>query len=94
LLSEQTTFEFAASEPSRQPAACSKAIGSLLFPLAPARWGLLLPVCVAAREAAAIPAMSFGRGKARVSDGATQTQVTFGDVAAFEGAKLELTEVV
>jgi cell division protease FtsH len=37
--------------------------------------------------------MSFGKSKARVQM-EPQTQVTFGDVAGIEGAKLELTEVV
>jgi cell division protease FtsH len=39
------------------------------------------------------PAMNFGKSKARVQM-EPQTQVTFGDVAGIEGAKLELTEVV
>jgi cell division protease FtsH len=38
-------------------------------------------------------AMNFGKSKARVQM-EPQTQVTFGDVAGIEGAKLELTEVV
>ncbi|MEM6502458.1 MAG: ATP-dependent zinc metalloprotease FtsH3 [Cyanobacteria bacterium P01_C01_bin.89] len=39
------------------------------------------------------PAMTFGKSKARVQM-EPQTQVTFGDVAGIEQAKLELTEVV
>ena len=39
------------------------------------------------------PAMSFGKSKARLQM-EPSTQVTFGDVAGIEGAKLELTEVV
>jgi cell division protease FtsH len=38
-------------------------------------------------------AMNFGKSKARVQMEPT-TQITFGDVAGIEGAKLELTEVV
>ena len=38
-------------------------------------------------------AMNFGKSKARVQM-EPSTQVTFGDVAGIEGAKLELTEVV
>jgi len=37
--------------------------------------------------------MNFGKSKARVQMEPT-TQITFGDVAGIEGAKLELTEVV
>ena len=37
--------------------------------------------------------MSFGKSKARLQV-EPSTQVTFGDVAGIEGAKLELTEVV
>ena len=37
--------------------------------------------------------MNFGKSKARVQM-EPQTQVTFGDVAGIEQAKLELTEVV
>ncbi len=39
------------------------------------------------------PAMSFGKSKARLQM-EPSTQVTFGDVAGIEGAKLELSEVV
>ncbi len=39
------------------------------------------------------PAMSFGKSKARLQM-EPSTQVTFGDVAGIEGAKLELAEVV
>ena len=39
------------------------------------------------------PAMNFGKSKARLQM-EPSTQVTFGDVAGIEGAKLELTEVV
>jgi len=80
-----------AVQPSRQPAAWQQAIGSLLFPLL--LLGGLFFLLRRAQGGGGNPAMSFGKSKARVQM-EPQTQVTFGDVAGIEGAKLELTEVV
>jgi cell division protease FtsH len=80
-----------AVQPNREPAAWQQALGSLLFPLI-----LLLGLFFLLRRAqggGGNPAMNFGKSKARVQM-EPQTQVTFGDVAGIEGAKLELTEVV
>jgi len=80
-----------AVQPSRQPAAWQQAIGSLIFPLL--LLGGLFFLLRRAQGGGGNPAMSFGKSKARVQM-EPQTQVTFGDVAGIEGAKLELTEVV
>ena len=80
-----------AVQPSREPAAWQQAIGSLLFPLL--LLGGLFFLLRRAQGGGGNPAMSFGKSKARVQM-EPQTQVTFGDVAGIEGAKLELTEVV
>ncbi len=80
-----------AVQPSREPAAWQQALGSLLFPLL--LLGGLFFLLRRAQGGGGNPAMSFGKSKARVQM-EPQTQVTFGDVAGIEGAKLELTEVV
>ena len=80
-----------AVEPSRQAQPWQQAIGSLLFPLL--LLGGLFFLLRRAQGGGGNPAMNFGKSKARVQM-EPQTQVTFGDVAGIEGAKLELTEVV
>ena len=80
-----------AVQPARQPAAWQQAIGSLIFPLL--LLGGLFFLLRRAQGGGGNPAMNFGKSKARVQM-EPQTQVTFGDVAGIEGAKLELTEVV
>jgi cell division protease FtsH len=80
-----------AVQPSREPAAWQQAIGSLIFPLL--LLGGLFFLLRRAQSGGGNPAMNFGKSKARVQM-EPQTQVTFGDVAGIEGAKLELTEVV
>ena len=83
-----------AVQPSRQPGACQQAATSLIFPLL-----LLGGLFFLFRRAqgggggGGNQAMNFGKSKARVQMEPT-TQITFGDVAGIEGAKLELTEVV
>jgi cell division protease FtsH len=78
-------------QPNREPAAWQQAVGSLLFPLI--LLGGLFFLLRRAQGGGGNPAMNFGKSKARVQM-EPQTQVTFGDVAGIEGAKLELTEVV
>ncbi|WP_438983743.1 ATP-dependent zinc metalloprotease FtsH3 [Vulcanococcus sp.] len=80
-----------AVEPSRQAQPWQQAIGSLIFPLL--LLGGLFFLLRRAQGGGGNPAMSFGKSKARLQM-EPQTQVTFGDVAGIEGAKLELTEVV
>ena len=68
-----------------------RALSTLFFPIL-----LLLGLFFLLRRAQSGPgsqAMNFGKSKARVQM-EPQTQVTFGDVAGIEQAKLELTEVV
>jgi cell division protease FtsH len=68
-----------------------KALSSLLVPIL-----LLVGLFFLLRRAQSGPgsqAMNFGKSKARVQM-EPKTQVTFGDVAGIEQAKLELTEVV
>ncbi len=68
-----------------------KALSSLFFPVL-----LLVGLFFLLRRAQSGPgsqAMNFGKSKARVQM-EPQTQVTFGDVAGIEQAKLELNEVV
>ncbi|MEH2422225.1 MAG: ATP-dependent zinc metalloprotease FtsH3 [Nostoc sp.] len=68
-----------------------KALSSLLFPVL-----LLVGLFFLLRRAQSGPgsqAMNFGKSKARVQM-EPQTQVTFGDVAGIDQAKLELNEVV
>ena len=80
-----------AVQPNREPAAWQQAVGSLLFPLI--LLGGLFFLLRRAQGGGGNPAMNFGKSKARVQM-EPQTQVTFGDVAGIEGAKLELTEVL
>ncbi len=83
-----------AVQPSRQPGAWQQAATSLIFPLL-----LLGGLFFLFRRAQSggggggNQAMNSGNSKARVQMEPT-TQITFGDVAGIEGAKLELTEVV
>ena len=83
-----------AVQPSRQPGAWQQAATSLIFPLL-----LIGGLFFLFRRAqgggggGGNQAMNFGKSKARVQMEPT-TQITFGDVAGIEGAKLELTEVV
>ncbi|NJK58349.1 MAG: ATP-dependent metallopeptidase FtsH/Yme1/Tma family protein [Pleurocapsa sp. SU_5_0] len=68
-----------------------RALSSLLFPIL-----LLVGLFFLLRRAQSGPgsqAMNFGKSKARVQM-EPKSQVTFGDVAGIEQAKLELTEVV
>ncbi len=68
-----------------------KALSSLFFPVL-----LLVGLFFLLRRAQSGPgsqAMNFGKSKARVQM-EPQTQVTFGDVAGIDQAKLELNEVV
>lgn len=68
-----------------------RALSSLLFPIL-----LLVGLFFLLRRAQSGPgsqAMNFGKSKARVQM-EPKTQVTFGDVAGIEQAKLELSEVV
>jgi cell division protease FtsH len=68
-----------------------RALSSLFFPVL-----LLVGLFFLLRRAQSGPgsqAMNFGKSKARVQM-EPQTQVTFGDVAGIEQAKLELNEVV
>lgn len=68
-----------------------RALSSLIFPVL-----LLFGLFFLLRRAQSGPgnqAMNFGKSKARVQM-EPQTQVTFGDVAGIDQAKLELTEVV
>jgi cell division protease FtsH len=68
-----------------------RALSSLFFPIL-----LLVGLFFLLRRAQSGPgsqAMNFGKSKARVQM-EPQTQVTFGDVAGIEQAKLELNEVV
>ena len=80
-----------AVQPSREAPPWQQAVGSLIFPLL--LLGGLFFLLRRAQSGGGNPAMSFGKSKARVQM-EPQTQVTFGDVAGIEGAKLELTEVV
>ncbi len=80
-----------AVQPSRESAPWQQAIGSLIFPLL--LLGGLFFLLRRAQGGGGNPAMNFGKSKARVQM-EPQTQVTFGDVAGIEGAKLELSEVV
>jgi len=78
-------------QPARQAGAWQQALGSLAVPLL--LLGGLFFLLRRAQGGGGNPAMSFGKSKARVQM-EPETQVTFGDVAGIEGAKLELTEVV
>ena len=81
-----------AVQPNRQPNAWQQAAGSLLFPVI-LLGGLFLLFRRSQGSGGGNPAMSFGKSKARLQM-EPSTQVTFGDVAGIEGAKLELSEVV
>ena len=81
-----------AVQPTRQPSPWQQAASSLFFPLL-LLGGLFLLFRRAQSGGGGNPAMSFGKSKARLQM-EPSTQVTFGDVAGIEGAKLELTEVV
>jgi len=77
--------------PQREEGVWVRAFSSLFFPIL-----LLVGLFFLLRRAQSGPgsqAMNFGKSKARVQM-EPQTQVTFGDVAGIEGAKLELNEVV
>ncbi len=78
-------------QPSRDDSALAKVFTALIFPVL-----LLVALFFIFRRASNGPgsqAMNFGKSKARVQM-EPQTQVTFGDVAGIDQAKLELTEVV
>ena len=81
-----------AVQPTRQAGAWQQAAGSLVFPLL-LLGGLFFLFRRSQGGGGGNPAMNFGKSKARVQM-EPSTQVTFGDVAGIEGAKLELTEVV
>ena len=81
-----------AVQPTRQANPWQQAAGSLIFPLL-LLGGLFFLFRRAQGGGGGNPAMNFGKSKARVQM-EPSTQVTFGDVAGIEGAKLELTEVV
>ncbi|CCI26104.1 Cell division protein FtsH; ATP-dependent zinc-metallo protease [Microcystis aeruginosa PCC 9809] len=77
--------------PQREEGVWVRAFSSLFFPIL-----LLVGLFFLLRRTQSGPgsqAMNFGKSKARVQM-EPQTQVTFGDVAGIEGAKLELNEVV
>ena len=82
-----------AVQPSRQPGAWQQAASSLIFPLLLLGGLFFLFRRAQSGGGGGNPAMNFGKSKARVQM-EPSTQVTFGDVAGIEGAKLELTEVV
>ena len=76
---------------SRDDSALARVFTALIFPVL-----LLVALFFIFRRASNGPgsqAMNFGKSKARVQM-EPQTQVTFGDVAGIDQAKLELTEVV
>ena len=77
--------------PDSGPPAWQAALLSLAFPLL--LLGGLFFLLRRMQSGGGNPAMSFGKSRARVQM-EPKTQVTFGDVAGIEGAKLELTEVV
>jgi len=77
--------------PQREEGVWVRAFSPLFFPIL-----LLVGLFFLLRRVQSGPgsqAMNFGKSKARVQM-EPQTQVTFGDVAGIEGAKLELNEVV
>jgi cell division protease FtsH len=78
-------------QPPSSEGTAFRVLSSLFFPIL-----LLVGLFFLLRRAqggSGNPAMNFGKSKARVQM-EPQTQVTFGDVAGIEQAKLELTEVV
>ena len=82
-----------AVQPSRQPGAWQQAASSLIFPVLLLGGLFFLFRRAQSGGGGGNPAMNFGKSKARVQM-EPSTQITFGDVAGIEGAKLELTEVV
>ena len=82
-----------AVQPSRQPGAWQQAASSLIFPLLLLGGLFFLFRRAQSGGGGGNQAMNFGKSKARVQM-EPSTQITFGDVAGIEGAKLELTEVV
>ena len=81
-----------AVQPTSQPNPFQQAATSLLFPVL-LLGGLFFLFRRGGAGGGGNPAMNFGKSKARLQM-EPSTQVTFGDVAGIEGAKLELTEVV
>ncbi len=81
-----------AVQPSSQPNPFQQAATSLIFPVL-LLGGLFFLFRRGGASNGGNPAMNFGKSKARLQM-EPSTQVTFGDVAGIEGAKLELTEVV
>ena len=82
-----------AVQPTSSTPAWQQAAGSLIFPLLLLGGLFFLFRRAQGGGGGGNPAMNFGKSKARVQM-EPSTQVTFGDVAGIEGAKLELTEVV
>tara|TARA_Y100001968_G_scaffold333516_1_gene396844 strand:+ start:1338 stop:3146 length:1809 start_codon:yes stop_codon:yes gene_type:complete len=81
-----------AVQPTSQPKPLQQAATSLIFPIL-LLGGIFFLFRRSQSGGGGNPAMSFGKSKARLQM-EPSTQVTFGDVAGIEGAKLELTEVV
>ncbi len=81
-----------AVQPTRQASPWQQAASSLIFPIL-LLGGLFFLFRRAQGSGGGNTAMNFGKSKARLQM-EPSTQVTFGDVAGIEGAKLELTEVV
>ncbi len=82
-----------AVQPTRQPGPWQQAASSLIFPVLLLGGLFFLFRRAQGGGGGGNPAMNFGKSKARLQM-EPSTQVTFGDVAGIEGAKLELTEVV
>ncbi len=81
-----------AVQPTRQANPWQQAASSLIFPIL-LLGGLFFLFRRSQGNGGGNPAMNFGKSKARLQM-EPSTQITFGDVAGIEGAKLELTEVV
>ncbi len=81
-----------AVQPTTEPKPLQQAATSLLFPII-LLGGIFFLFRRSQSGGGGNPAMSFGKSKARLQM-EPSTQVTFGDVAGIEGAKLELAEVV
>ena len=81
-----------AVQPTTKANPIQQAATSLIFPIL-LLGGLFLLFRRAQSGGGGNPAMNFGKSKARLQM-EPSTQVTFGDVAGIEGAKLELAEVV
>ncbi|AAP99301.1 Cell division protein FtsH [Prochlorococcus sp. SS52] len=82
-----------AVQPPQQANPWQQAASSLLFPILLLGGLFFLFRRSQGGAGGGNPAMSFGKSKARLQM-EPSTQVTFGDVAGIEGAKLELAEVV